>query len=184
MTTDMTIPQLTELEQRRQVLAFEVALGRDGAAEQLEAVEAQLAQLRRHQERQALVERERAVRAEAEAQAAQVAQRAELEAQLAERRQHQLEAAARVQEAVGPFRQAVEEYLAAGRAVYAATAALGRTPTEKLRGRAQLHQFLRAALGGGVEVAAPPAVGPREARQAPLVDLLTGKAYAGREAES
>jgi len=49
--------------------------GRDGAVQELEAVEAQSAQLRRQQERQVLADRERAARASAQAQAARVAQR-------------------------------------------------------------------------------------------------------------
>jgi hypothetical protein len=72
---------LAELKERRQVLAFEVEQGRDGAVQELE-VEQQVGALNQQQERQALAEKERHARAGADAQ-------------LAAQRRQQLGAAAR-----------------------------------------------------------------------------------------
>jgi hypothetical protein len=168
---------LVDLERRRQPLAFDVEQGRDGAEQALEAVEAQIGRILRQEERLALAERERAVRAAAEAEAAAGQQRAEAEAHLAVTRREQLAAAARVQEQVAPFRAAIEAYLRAGKALYAATQAVGKPPTEKVRGTAQLQQYLHTRLGDVVEIVPPMTGGPRSARQSSLIDLLTGAAY-------
>jgi hypothetical protein len=75
-------------------------------------------------------------------------------------------------------RQAVEAYLAVGRSVYAAGAALGRSPAEKQRGQGQLNLSLHASFGDLVDVIAPPIGGPRAARPASRVDLPSGQADA------
>ena len=56
MTTETKILALAELKERRQVLAFEVEQGRDGAVQELEAIEQQVAALNQQQERRALAE--------------------------------------------------------------------------------------------------------------------------------
>jgi hypothetical protein len=179
MTTETKNPMLADLERRRQALAFDVEQGRDGAEQELEAVEAQIGRILRQEERLALAERERAARAAAEAEAAAGQQRAAAEAHLALKRREQLAAAARVQGQVAPFRAAIEEYLRAGKALYAATQAVGKPPTEKVRGTAQLQQYLHTRLGDVVEIVPPMTGGPRSARMSSLVDLLSGAAYAG-----
>jgi hypothetical protein len=81
VTTETKVLALAELKERRQVLAFEVEQGRDGAVQELE-VEQQVGALNQQQERQALAEKERHARAGADAQ-------------LAAQRRQQLGAAAR-----------------------------------------------------------------------------------------
>ncbi len=139
MTTDTRILALAELEQRRQALAFEVEQGRDGADQELEAVEAQLAQLKRQQERQALVEQERAMRAEAETQAAAEAARRQAEGRLGQVLSTAGTAALEVEAAWIRLERAAMGLLDLGREAYALDNDLrpGR-PRQKLRFTEQL----------------------------------------------
>jgi hypothetical protein len=133
MTTDTKIPALTELEQRRQALAFDVEQGRDGATQELEMLEQQIFQLKRHQERQALAERERAMRAEAETQAAAEAERRQAQERLNYVLIEVDTAALEVEAAWIKLEQAAKGLLELGRSAYSYDNALrpGR-PRQKL----------------------------------------------------
>jgi hypothetical protein len=136
-----------DLEARRRQLAYEVGQGREDLEPELDAIEDQLARLRRHQERAELAQAEGATRAQEKARAETERQQAEMAAKLEALFGARLEAAALVESAMARLEEAVSGYLAVGHDLYSVSAAAGR-PRPRLRGDDALAAFISWRLAG------------------------------------
>lgn len=171
--------EMEQLEARRRQLAFEVGQGREDLEPELDAVEDQLARLKRGQERRALAEAESATRAQEAAQAQAEATRQKLEAQLAEGTAARLVAARHVEAAMAELEGALGEYLEAGSSLYSTSAGLGR-PRPRIAGVEALAAYLSWRLHGFLphDFARPMAHAQRKG----LVELLGGEPASPAEA--
>jgi hypothetical protein len=160
---------ITELETRRQALALDAQEGKSGAAAALDKIEADIAALRRGQERQALAETGRAVRDAAAAAEAEAERRRELSAE-AERLGAEILAHARKVDGAGA---ALVAELAAlrqlGERRYHVVLALGRS-----RPRLRLVELVDCWARWTLREHLPSASRPERAFRRPLAALVGG----------
>ena len=167
MTT--TTETKADLEEQRQVLAYEASIGTPGAAKQLEAIERQLGAIGRDAERAELAGKEAARRAALEAEQRAAAKRMELEAALEVELGKRPALCEAAEAQMAALLVTLAKLDAVSRAAYRITSDLN-APRSRLIVGERIGVWIQHRLSEKIDMPRP----PRELRQS-LADLIGAK---------